>query len=77
MTGEIYQTSPHGGSSESLTLKFLDLHQVEMIDEALSSLDGFGEVRLILQKGKLRFVVTQQSHDALKWQPGHLANSED
>jgi hypothetical protein len=25
-----------------------------------------------VQKGRLRFVVTQNSHDALRWQPGSL-----
>jgi hypothetical protein len=39
-----------------------------MIEEALASLGGYGEVRLIVKKGTLRFIVTQQSHDALKWQ---------
>jgi hypothetical protein len=41
-----------------------------MIDEALSSLGEFGEVRLVVEKGHLRFLVTQKSYDALKWQPG-------
>lgn len=58
-------------------LRFLDLDQVGMIDEALFSLKGFGEVRLILHKGKLRFVVMQQSHDAMKWKPGKFVDSED
>jgi hypothetical protein len=43
-----------------------------MIDEALRSLGQFGEVRLIVEKGRLRFVVTQKSFDALKWEPGSL-----
>jgi hypothetical protein len=53
-------------------LKFLEPSQVEMIDEALAALGEFGEVRLVVEKGRLRFVVTQNSHDALKWQPGSL-----
>ena len=43
-----------------------------MIDEALASLDEFGEVRLIVEKGRLRFLATQKSFDALKWQPGSI-----
>ncbi|MEJ2264830.1 MAG: hypothetical protein P8X95_15405 [Anaerolineales bacterium] len=43
-----------------------------MIDEALATLGDYGEVRLIIEKGRLRFLVTQKSHDALKWQPGTL-----
>jgi len=57
---------------ETFTLNFLELRQVTMIDEALSSLGDYGEVRLIVEKGKLRFLVTQKSFDALKWVPGNL-----
>lgn len=54
------------------SLKFLAPNQVMMIDEALATLGDYGEVRLIIEKGRLRFLVTQKSHDALKWQPGSL-----
>lgn len=54
------------------SLKFLSQLQIQMIDEALSAVGEFGEVRLIMQKGRLRFVVTQDSHDALHWEPGSL-----
>jgi hypothetical protein len=39
-----------------------------MIDDALTEVGEFGEVRLIVTKGRLRFVVTQQSRDALQWE---------
>lgn len=58
-------------------LKFLKPQQVEMIDEALSALDEYGEVRLVVEKGRLRFVITQRSYDALKWQPGSLKDSDN
>ena len=51
---------------------FLEDQQIRMIDEALSSLGDYGEVRLIVEKGRLRFVITQKSFDALKWKPGSL-----
>jgi len=54
------------------SLNFLNKRQIAMIDEALSVLGEFGEIRLIVEKGRLRFIVTQTSIDALKWQPGHL-----
>jgi hypothetical protein len=38
-----------------------------MIDEALATLGEFGEIRLVIQKGRLRYLVTQRSFDALKW----------
>lgn len=54
----------------SSRLSFLDQRQVIMIDEALSTLGEYGELRLIVEKGRLRFLVTQKSFDALKWKPG-------
>ena len=57
---------------DSRILSFLDQRQVTMIDEALSALGDYGELRLIVEKGRLRFIVTQKSFDALKWQPGSL-----
>ncbi len=59
----------------SYSSKFLHSSQIEMIDEALSSIGDYGEVRLIVEKGRLRFLVTQKSFDTLKWEPGSL-NSE-
>ena len=56
--------------SENRLLSFLDQRQVKMIDEALSALGDYGELRLVVEKGRLRFIVTQKSFDALKWQPG-------
>jgi hypothetical protein len=57
-------------------LKCLNPKQVQMIDEAVASLGDFGEVRLIIEKGRLRFLVTQKSFDALKWQPGSLGEEQ-
>lgn len=58
--------------SSTRLLSFLDQRQVEMIDEALSALGDYGELRLVVEKGRLRFIVTQKSFDALKWQPGEI-----
>ena len=57
-------------ATKSQLLSFLDQQQVIMIDEALSTLGEYGELRLIVEKGRLRFLVTQKSFDALKWKPG-------
>lgn len=54
-------------------LRMLKPHQIQMIDEALQSVGEYGEVHLALEKGRLRFIVTQKSVDALKWQPGAFA----
>ena len=58
--------------SDNRLLSFLDQRQVKMIDEALSALGDYGELRLVVEKGRLRFIVTQKSFDALKWQPGEI-----
>ncbi len=57
---------------ENRLLSFLDQRQVKMIDEALAALGEYGELRLVVEKGRLRFIVTQKSFDALKWQPGEI-----
>jgi len=53
-------------------LKFLTQSQIRMIDEALEKLGEFGEVRLVVERGRLRFLVTEKSFDVLKWKPGSL-----
>jgi hypothetical protein len=58
------------------SLAFLNFRQVEMIDEALAALGEYGELHLVVEKGRLRFVVTQRSFDALKWQPGKINHLE-
>ncbi len=60
--------------SDKGLMSFLDQRQVTMIDEALSALGEYGELRLIVEKGRLRFIVTQKSFDALKWQPGTMSD---
>jgi hypothetical protein len=70
------QIPPLDETRDKKTLYFLDQSQVTMIDEALSALGDYGELRLIVEKGRLRFLVTQKSFDALKWQPGSLVNAE-
>lgn len=46
--------------------------QVEMIEEAILSAGQYGEVRLVIESGRLRFVVVERSFDALKWRPGKI-----
>jgi hypothetical protein len=57
------------------TCRFLSPHQLIMIDEALASIGDYGEVRLVVSKGKLRFIITQISHDAQKWEFGKNRNT--
>lgn len=49
-------------------LKFLKPSQIRMIDEALEKVGEFGEVRLVVERGRLRFLVTEKSFDVLKWE---------
>mgnify|MGYP006993418152 FL=1 len=52
--------------------QFLTPDQVAMINEALISLGDYGELRLVVERGRLRFVVTHKSFDASKWSPGTI-----
>ena len=49
-------------------LDILNESQIQLLESALREVGEFGEVRLIVNKGRLRFVVTQRSHDALEWE---------
>lgn len=64
------QTKESQTQEQGNNCHFLLPSHIQMIDEALCSLGDFGEVRLMVEKGRLRFIVTQVSYDALKWQPG-------
>lgn len=70
MVGGADRADSHYQGDGRLTLKFLNLDEVTMIDEALDQLGEFGELRLVVQKHRLRFVVTQKSYDALKLRRG-------
>ena len=68
MVQYVPDSPPSVGRGGGSSFRFLDLRQVRMIDEALTSLGDFGELRLVIQKGHLRYLVTQRSFDALKWE---------
>lgn len=44
-------------------LTFLTRQNVRRVDEALSRLGPYGEVRLIVVKGRLRFIQTMRSEE--------------
>lgn len=71
MTEQMKSKRKPVGEGNSI-LKFLDQTQITMIDEAISAVGDYGEIRLIVEKGRLRFLITQRSFDALKWQPGSI-----
>ncbi len=60
MDREAVQTNIHG-NNKPLKLRFLAASEISVIDEALSAAGDSGEVRLIVERGCLRFVVTQKS----------------
>ncbi|HNR46023.1 MAG TPA: hypothetical protein PKO03_03075 [Anaerolineaceae bacterium] len=49
-------------------IRFLQPEQILLIDHALEQVGQFGEVRLIVEKGKLRFIEISQSMDVTKLQ---------
>lgn len=48
---------------------------IEMIDEALAALGDYGEVRLVVERGRLRFLVTQKSFDLLKFHSNEVVRA--
>jgi hypothetical protein len=69
---EIWSAQKMSPQDSSDNFHFLQPKHIQMIDEALCSLGDYGEVRLVVEKGHLRFLVTQKSYDTLKWHPGVL-----
>jgi len=43
----------------------LSKQQITLIEKALQSIPEYGEVRLIIEKGVLRFLVVEKSYNAL------------
>ena len=72
----IFPVPTSNSQSDGNAYSFLEDEQIRMIDEALSSLGEYGEVRLVVEKGRLRFLITQKSFDALKWKPGSLDTAD-
>jgi hypothetical protein len=70
------ETRKQNNKNDVRSLRFLNPRQVMMIDEALSKVGDFGEVRLIIEKGRLRFLTTQNSYDVLKWHPGETVDQD-
>ena len=66
MTEKEIPSDVHIEQRLSQGLKHLTHHQVLMIDEAINAVGEYGEVHLKVEKGRLRFLITQTSHDALK-----------
>jgi hypothetical protein len=48
-------------------LKFLTPREIALIDKLLTAVGEFGEMRLEVKNGKLRFASHTESVDALKW----------
>jgi len=44
-------------------LKFLSAKEIGMIDEFLAAIENHGELRLVVHKGRLRFVTRTQDFD--------------
>ena len=49
-------------------LKFLSTREIYLIDDLLESVGDYGEVRLTVKSGSLRFAARMTSLDAMKWE---------
>jgi hypothetical protein len=68
----VYSSKPDADLPPSSNTSILQPRHIAMIEEALRAVGDYGEVRLVVEKGRLRFLITQKSFDTLKWQPGSL-----
>ena len=50
--------------------------QVAMIEEAIGSVGAFGEVALVVDKGRLHFITAKKSFNAHKYQPGMIGRGD-
>ena len=66
----VYSPEPDADLPSSSNSSMLQPRHIAMIEEALRAVGDYGEVRLVVEKGRLRFLITQKSFDALKWHPG-------
>jgi hypothetical protein len=46
-----------------------------MIDEALAAIHDIGEIRMVVEKNRMRLIITQRGLDATKWQAGSVADT--
>jgi len=51
-------------SNQDLDLQILTHEQVAYIDKLLKSVDGYGEIRLIIKKRELKFIQKVESYKA-------------
>jgi hypothetical protein len=65
MDKQIHFTNP--SRRDATALQFLHPDQIEMIDDALTRVGDYGEVHLVVEKGKLRFIVINTSVDVRNW----------
>ena len=76
MNENLSRNESKANASSSKPLKFLGRSQIKMIDEALDAVGPYREVQLIVEKGRLRLVVTKNSPDALRWHPDSIGRPE-
>ena len=60
MNAKTMRTGAHR-NNEPLELTFLSPSHIRIIEEALSAVGESGEVRLIVENGRLRLIVAQKS----------------
>jgi hypothetical protein len=60
-----FSNNPRQPSSlTGLKLKKLTAEQIEQIDQLLASLEEYGEVQLVIQRGELKYINKMESHKA-------------
>jgi hypothetical protein len=50
----------------------LTSNQIAMIEEAIGVIGEFGEVRLVIERGRLHFITAQKSFNVRNYSPGSI-----
>lgn len=66
----ILSTKPH--ASPALNRSRLTASQIEMIEEAIAVIGEFGEVHLVVDRGRLHYITAQKSFNAHNYSPGMI-----
>jgi hypothetical protein len=56
-------------------VNFMRPEQIKRIEETLAAIGEYGEVHLVVEKGRLRFIRTECSLDVNKYVPGYWVDS--
>jgi hypothetical protein len=61
-------------AEEMLTFEVRAIDRADNIDQS-PAIHDIGEIRMVVEKNRMRLIITQKGMDSLKWQPGPAADT--